>query len=156
MSRVCSCLLLQVGAWFQTTDESLLERKLHLAFAEIRSRIGHDAWAKQVVLFSSSMPSENCHTTTGWPLSEATNFTGLKHHRYGWNKIEVLNRIGERVAVQVGASFIDISTPLSHRPDGHVANECAHWCLPGAYDIGQQLLLNAVMGRIGEPIRMLS
>ena len=33
--------------------------------------------------------------------------------------------------------------------------ECSHWCLPGAYDIGPQLLLNALMGRIGEPIGML-
>lgn len=57
--------------------------------------------------------------------------------------------------MQVGASFIDIATPLSHRPDGHMRNECSHWCLPGAYDIGPQLLLNALMGRIGEPIGML-
>jgi len=28
-------------------------------------------------------------------------------------------------------------------------------CLPGAYDIGPQLLLNALMGHIGEPVGML-
>ena len=56
------------------------------------------------------------------------------------------------MAMQVGASFIDIATPLSHRPDGHMQKECSHWCLPGAYDIGPQLLLNALMGHIGEPI----
>ena len=151
-----SLVLLQVNSWFRLAAVSVFEEKLHLAFAEIRNRIGHGAWAKQVVLFSSSMPSaENCHNITDWPLSKAVNFTGLSRHRYGWNKVEALDRIGERMAMQVGASFIDISTPLSLRPDGHMRKECSHWCLPGAYDIGPQLLLNALMGRIGEPIGML-
>ena len=151
-----SLVLLQVSSWFRRAAVSVFEKNLHLAFAEIRNRIGHSAWAKQVVLFSSSMPSaENCHNITDWPLSKAVNFTGLRHHKYGWNKVEALDRIGERMAMQVGASFIDLSTPLSHRPDGHMRKECSHWCLPGAYDIGPQLLLNALMGRIGEPIGML-
>ena len=98
------------------------------------------------------MPAaENCHSITHWPLTKAVNFTG-RHHRYGWSNIEALDRIGERMARRVGASFIDIATPLSYRPDGHMRDECSHWCLPGAYDIGPQLLLNALMGRIGEPI----
>ena len=150
-----SLVVLQVNSWFRQAELSVFEKNLHLAFAEIRNRIGHGAWAKQVVLFSSSMPAaENCHNIMDWPLSKAVNFTG-RHHRYGCNKIEALDRIGERMAMQVGASFIDIATPLSHRPDGHMRKECSHWCLPGAYDIGPQLLLNALMGRIGEPIGML-
>ena len=83
-------MLLQVNSWFRQAELSVFEKNLHLAFAEIRNRIGHGAWAKQVVLFSSSMPAaENCHNIMDWPLSKAVNFTG-RHHRYGWNKIEAL------------------------------------------------------------------
>lgn len=150
-----SLVLLQVSSWFRPAEMFKFEKSLHLAFAEIRNRIGHGAWAKQVVLFSSSMPAaENCHSITHWPLTKAVNFTG-RHHRYGWSNIEALDRIGERMARRVGASFIDIATPLSYRPDGHMRDECSHWCLPGAYDIGPQLLLNALMGHIGEPVGML-
>ena len=51
---------------------------------------------------------------------------------------------------------------LSRRADGHMpvrvsarrgdaaveTEDCLHWCLPGAYDIGAQLLFNWLEGRL--------
>lgn len=157
-----SIVLLQVGAWFAAAPNPFASfaHALDQTFDTIRRRIGHKAWAKQVVLFSSSMPIPGCQKFLSWPLNQSMNMTRFKKlhevNRYGWDHFETLNSIGEQMALQAGANFIDIAAPLSLRPDGHMPADCLHWCLPSAYDIGPQLLLNALMGRIGQPIGKLS
>ena len=30
---------------------------------------------------------------------------------------------------EIGGTFLDITTMLSYRPDGHIEADCGHWCL---------------------------
>ena len=58
----------------------------------------------------------------------------------------------------IGPNDADISSMLALRADGHMPvsskgeTDCSHWCLPGAYDIGAQLLYNALEGRLDSPL----
>ena len=54
-----------------------------------------------------------------------------------------------------GGNWLDISTMLKQRPDGHMPHDCGHWCLPGPYDIGAKILFNAMLGQIDAPIASL-
>ena len=54
---------------------------------------------------------------------------------------------------QIGGTFIDITTMLSYRPDGHIEADCGHWCLPGPYDVAATLLHNAALGLLGGIVR---
>ena len=104
------------------------------------------------MVISSNIGHENCHTIKEWPLSKAVNYTG-EPHRYGWNNIHMLNRMAEEMVRQIGGTFIDITTMLSYRPDGHIEADCGHWCLPGPYDVAATLLHNAALGLLGGPLR---
>lgn len=61
----------------------------------------------------------------------------------------MLNRMAEQMVGEIGGTFIDITTMLSYRPDGHMESDCGHWCLPGAYDVAATLLHNAALGLTG-------
>ena len=61
--------------------------------------------------------------------------------------------MAEEMVRQIGGTFIDITTMLSYRPDGHIEADCGHWCLPGPYDIAATLLHNAALGQLGGPLR---
>ena len=65
----------------------------------------------------------------------------------------MLNRMAEQMVGEIGGTFIDITTMLSYRPDGHMESDCGHWCLPGAYDVAATLLHNAALGLTGGPLR---
>ena len=144
-------LVLQVCGWFHANFKGFRHNML-TAFNESAKRIGGPDWGKQIVVISSNIGHENCHTIKEWPLSKAVNYTG-EPHRYGWNNIHMLNRMAEEMVRQIGGTFIDITTMLSYRPDGHIEADCGHWCLPGPYDVAATLLHNAALGLLGGPLR---
>ena len=73
----------------------------------------------------------------------------------GMHDYPLLNAIGLNLSRAVGATFLDVTTMLASRPDGHMPHDCGHWCLPGPYDLGPQLLYNAIIGHIDEPISVI-
>merc|ERR1712216_745446 len=95
---------------------------------------------------------------TDWPLKTGVNYSAMppsQRDNYSWHNIDMLNSRAETIAKEVGATYLDITTMLSFRPDGHMESDCTHWCLPGAYDIGATLLYNAIVGKINSPLRRL-
>ena len=144
-------LVLQVCGWFHSNFKGFRHNML-TAFNESAKRIGGPDWGKQVVVISSNIGHENCHSIKEYPLSKAVNYSG-EPHRYGWNNIHMLNHMAEEMVKEIGGTFIDITTMLSYRPDGHIEADCGHWCLPGAYDVAATLLHNAALGLLGGPLR---
>lgn len=151
--RPNTIVVLQVCGWFHSNYKGF-QKNMLTAFNESAKRIGGPDWGKQIVVVSSNIGHEDCHKITQsgeWPLSKAVNYSG-EPHRYGWNNIHMLNSMAEQMVTEIGGTFIDITTMLSYRPDGHIEADCGHWCLPGAYDIAATLLYNAALGRLGGPL----
>ena len=139
-------LLTQATAWFHT-DGAGWRRNLGSLLNESARKIG-DGWQQRVVVFSASYGHFNCSVETGRGIIHP-----VKAPKPGQHDYPLLNSIGERMAAEAGVTWLDISTPLSERPDGHMPADCGHWCLPGPYDIAAQLLFNALTGHIeGAPV----
>ena len=64
----------------------------------------------------------------------------------------MLNMIGKRASAAAGVTFLDVTTMLQSRTDGHMPHDCGHWCLPGPYDVTTQLLFNAATGNLAVPL----
>ena len=139
-----SIVVLQMSAWFQASPNiSFAESSLSAAFDAIRIRVGHVHWARRLVVFSSSAPFDKCHSIEGsGPTRSPGGFKKGETHRHGWQRIPEYNALAERMVRRVGGTYLDITTMLAYRPDGHMslANDCQHWCLPGPYDIGERRL----------------
>ena len=148
-----SIVVLQVAGWFHANWEGF-EVALLRAFNATARHIDKPDWAKQLVVFSSNIGHDKCHDITDWPLTEPINYS--TPHKYSWHNIGLLNSIAEKLTNEVGGTFLDVTTMLSYRPDGHMETDCGHWCLPSAYDITAHLFFNAVVGRIGVPLSELS
>jgi len=136
----------QVLAWFHNDDKSFaanLQGLLDLA----RSRMGAPEWARSFVLFSASYAHFSFKTKVG-----GREVVPGKGPKPGQHNYALLNRIGENMTRTAGATFLDVTTMLERRPDGHMPHDCGHWCLPGPYDIGALLLFNALMGHIDAPL----
>jgi len=73
----------------------------------------------------------------------------------GQHDYPLLNRVGENISKRFGVTFLDITSALQSRSDGHMPHDCGHWCLPGPYDLGAQLLYNAFVGHIDAPVSSL-
>jgi hypothetical protein len=105
--------------------------------------------ARQLVLLSAShghLPPCQVETSRG-------RVSARKGPKPGQHDYATLNRIGENLTRAAGATYLDITTMLRSRSDGHMPHDCGHWCLPGPYDIGGTLLFNALIGHIrGLPI----
>ena len=145
--RPNTILVLQVCGWFHSNFKGFQHNML-TAFNESKKRIGGPDWGKQIVVVSSNIGHENCHAITAtqkWPLTTGVNYTG-EPHRYGWNNIHMLNGMAEQMVKEIGGTFLDITTMLSYRPDGHIEADCGHWCLPGPYDVAATLLED--LGRV--------
>ena len=151
-----SIVIIQVCGWFHANYQGF-ENNLKAAFNAIEKRIGRPDWASQIVVVSSNIGHRRCHNITDWPLKRAVNYSApySKRDNYSWHNINMLNSKAEAMASSVGATFLDITTMLSYRPDGHMESDCAHWCLPGAYDIAATLLHNAVVGTFDNPLARL-
>ena len=138
----------QVLAWFHNDDKSFatkLQGLLDLA----RSRMGAPEWARSFVLFSASYAHFSCKTKVA-----GREVVPGKGPKPGQHDYALLNRIGENMTRTAGATFLDVTTMLERRPDGHMPHDCGHWCLPGPYDIGALLLFNALMGHIDAPLSL--
>jgi hypothetical protein len=64
------------------------------------------------------------------------------------------NELARSLSTHLGASFLDVAAPSSHRPDGAMGGywprgdakqrDCVHYCLPGVVDTWSTLLYNLV------------
>ena len=131
-------------------DGSALGANLRLLLNESRRRMG-PRWAEQVVVMSSSHGHLNCNVTTadGWHVPHLQPLAST--HDY-----PLMSRVARDVAGEYGVTWLDITSPLATRDDGHMPTECGHWCLPGPYDLGAQLLYNALVGQIRVPASRMS
>ena len=164
-------LVLQVTMW-HVADRSLEEfaRGFNRTVTEALARLLNPS---QLVVFSSNVPAcrdradtvdaadaaadaDDAPNAADEPVRQAVSHPA--GHKWGWDRIAGHNRFAEELVVAAGSTFLDISSMLALRADGHMPvsskgeTDCSHWCLPGAYDIGAQLLYNALEGRLDSPL----
>jgi hypothetical protein len=124
----------------------------------VKCRAAYGMAPTTVVLVGSPLPVPRCdHFTAPLTWNEAAEWTDA-HQHWGyakqWAQLRRLNKVGKRLAEDIGATFLDIAT-LSHtRPDAAVGGlglnaqrdkvDCVHTCLPGPVDEYVRLVLHTV------------
>ena len=131
-------LVLQVTGWSGYDGVSLGAR-----FKEIADKVPPKLadWQRQILLMSPSQGHKQCQTTTSLGL------IGPKKGPtpYHVNRSLMMHDVGKELASKHGIAYVDMTTPLISRSDGHMPSDCGHWCLPGPYDAGSDLLFNALL-----------
>jgi len=139
-------LVLQVTAWLGSDTRSL-ESRLSQIRAQARRRMGGQIWRQQVLLVSPSMGHRHCRVVTAVGVVEPPKAPNASHLA----RAELMHRKGKELARRMGFTYLDITTPLQNRSDGHMPSDCGHWCLPGPYDVAAEILFNALLA--GTPKR---
>ena len=133
-------LVAQVTAWLGHDVRALNER-IRVIAKEVQRQMRNPR--QQVYFVSPSRGHHNCRSTTGY---------GVVIPPLGPNDTQIhvsqLMHAAGKVAVEEnGFTYIDMTTPLHDRSDGHMPSDCGHWCLPGPYDVGADLLFHALLTR---------
>ena len=138
-------LITQVTAWFYNSGEHLTQQ-LSSVFEAAKQNIGA-RWREQVIVLSASIGHRWCEIETRHGMVRPSDRPKPGQHNY-----TLLNGVAANLAAEAGVTYIDVSTMLNLRADGHNAHDCGHWCLPGPYDITTQLIHNALLGHIDFPV----
>uniref|UniRef100_A0A0E0L9R8 Uncharacterized protein n=1 Tax=Oryza punctata TaxID=4537 RepID=A0A0E0L9R8_ORYPU len=158
----------------ETPFFAVFKQAVHRTLAEITRRHvlagGADKSKNKVVAFTTFSPA---HFDGEWDKAGACNKTrpyknGEKEA--GYTEAEMRKTVVEEVAAAAAAAAstglrfaaLDVTTLANLRPDGHpgpymrddpfggggggarVQNDCVHWCLPGAIDTFNEILLQTI------------
>ena len=131
-------LVIQVTAWLGSDARSLNERVGSIA-AAVRGPMKN--YTHQTFIMSPSRGHVNCKATTGYGVvvpPKGPNASQL-------TKTQLMHEAGMEITRKHGLTYVDMTTPLNNRSDGHMPSDCGHWCLPGPYDLGADLLFHALL-----------
>jgi hypothetical protein len=94
-------------------------------------------------------------------LSSADFPTVDPYRRYRWDAIPGRNVFVTELWREAGGHILDVTRPTNLMPLGHLgknhpqfashnATDCLHYCAPGPYDLWSQLLMNLLLGNLGD------
>ena len=131
-------LVLQVTAWFGWDADNVYNK-----IAAIVSKLTPvlKSWRKQVFLLSPSGGHPRCNVTTAMGVISPKAGPNATH----LERADFMYSVGRNVSQTLGLTYLDVTSPLIDRSDGHMPSDCGHWCLPGPYDVVSDILFHALL-----------